>query len=485
VVESSNSLVLRGDPDAIARVLPLISELDRRAESSDDVRVVRLQHANAEQLLPVLQQLVGAPVTAPSPPTSGSTGGERRNPSRGPQTGQAAAAPAPPASGAPAGSGGPRANIARYPGTNALVIAAEPDVQRLLTEVIRQLDVRREQVLVEAIVVEVSDNAARQLGVQFILAGRDGNVPFAATNYSNTAPNILTLAGALAGGDAFGEDSGVVEGLRDAAVRSLLGANGLIGGFAGEINDDALFGFVLNAVRRDDASNILSTPSIMTLDNEEATILVGQEVPITTGEVLGDNNANPFRTTQRQNVGVQLEVKPQINAGGGITLFLRQEVSSVNGASSAAFEEVVLDKREIETTVLVDDGDIIVLGGLLDQSERTSTQKVPFLGDLPVVGNLFRSTGRERAKRNLMVFIRPTIVRSTRDAQAVTAPRYDYVRRDQIGASREGVSSLDELIDQYMRTTPPQPPGPAPAPPPVAPAGVTSVPLPPPPGAAR
>lgn len=439
-VDSSNSVVLRGEPALVRSTIEMIEDLDRRAASNDDVRVVRLQHANAEKLLPVLQQLVGQ---APSAPAS-----------------QAAAQGAAPAAAAaippsPAQPGNRRANIAWFEGANALVISADPETQRVLADVVRQLDTRREQVLVEAIVVEISDDTAKNLGVQFLLAGeKRSNVPFIATNYSNAAPNALAVAGALGGEKLLPKDSDALDALRNTAVSSLLGANGVLLGLGGE-QGNALFGVILNAVKSDASSNILSTPSVLTLDNEPAKLLVGQEIPITTGEVLADSNTNPFRTVQRQDVGVQLEVKPQINAGGAITLLLRQEVSSVAGPVSAGFNELVLNKREITTTVLVDDGDIVVLGGLLDQNERASVEKVPGLGDLPVLGHLFRSNAIERNKRNLMVFIRPTIIRNPADAQAVTAPRYDYMRQQEINARGDGISALEEAVRNYLRAEPP------------------------------
>jgi general secretion pathway protein D len=269
----------------------------------------------------------------------------------------------------------------------------------------------------------------------------------------------LALTGAIAGGNAVPPNDNNLAALRAAAIASLIGTNGALAGGAGTSNG-LLFGMIVNAVKSDAASNLLSTPSVMTLDNESASLLVGQEVPITTGEVLGIANTNPFRTVQRQDVGVQLEVKPQINADGAITLVLRQEVSSVAGPVSAGFNELILNKREIQTTVLVDDGDIIVLGGLLDQNERLQVDRVPGLGDIPVVGALFRSNTVERNKRNLMVFIRPTIVRNTADAQNVTAPRYDYIRDLQIGGRPGARSSLDDAVQNYLRANPPVPAAP-------------------------
>ena len=429
------------------------------------MRVVFLEHADAEQLLPVLQQMTGQI----SRPLDGAVSA--------PVEGDGAA----PASAATPGA---RANIARFPGANALVISAAPETQRMLSEVIRQLDTRRQQVLVEAIVVEVSDDAARALGVQWALAGRDGN-PLFATNYSNTSPAILPILGAVAGERELDEDDPLLEDLRGAALNSLLGANGVIGMGGGTIGSDGLFGAILNAVRSDEGSNLLSTPSLMTLDNEEATILVGQEVPVVVGEVLGSNNTNPFRTTQRQDIGVKLEVRPQINAGGAITLFLRQEVSSINGLLTSGASDLVLDKREIETTVLVDDGQIAVLGGLLDQNERLSVESVPGLGDIPVIGALFRSTARERGQTNLMVFIRPTIIRSPGDAARVGAERWDYMRGRQIERDPTVEPSLDMLIRDYMggyRPAAPVSGGDVISPAGMTPGPVEGAPLPPPEG---
>lgn len=438
VVESSNSLILRGEPDAVRPLLDVIADLDKRAETSGDVRVINLQHADAGQLVPVLQQMVGQ--------TPSRTGTD--------DAPAGAAAPAADSQATTAGGAGRRANIARYPGANAIVIAADPDTQRVLGEVIRQLDTRRRQVLVEAIVVELSDNAAKQLGVQFALAGQNGSsIPFSATNYSNAAPNLLALAGAAAGEDALPEDSPALAALRQTALESVLGARGMITGGYGR-SGDALFGFIINAVKADTTSNLLSTPSVMTLDNQEATILVGQEIPITTGEVLGDSNSNPFRTVQRQDVGIQLEVRPQINAGGAVTLHLRQEVSSIAGPVSEDFNELILDKREIETTVAVDDGAIVVLGGLLDRNERLTIERTPVLGDVPVLGNLFKSTGRQKVQRNLMVFIRPTVIDSAAAAQALTGPRYAYIRDRELAHTGATQSELDALVRDYMRAEP-------------------------------
>jgi general secretion pathway protein D len=452
VVDSSNSLILRGDAEAVRPLVALAADLDKRAETAGDVRVVNLQHANAEQLVPVLQQLVGQAVAGGATTTATRTGSTRTGLTRP----AAAAAQAEPA--AAAGASGPtRANIARYSGANAIVIAADPETQRMLAEVIRQLDVRRQQVLVEAIVVEVSDETAKRLGVQFALAGINGSsIPFATTGYSNTGPNLTAIMGAAAGENKLPSDSPLLAQLRAAAAQSLLGTNGLITGGGGQIGDDALFGFVVNAVKSDSGSNLLSTPSVMTLDNQPATILVGQEVPVTTGEVLGDNNANPFRTTARQNIGVQLEVTPQVNSGGAITLALRQEVSSISGALSTQVGDLVINKREIETTVNVDDGEIVVLGGLLGQDERGSVEKTPLLGDIPGLGNLFKGTARQRTKTNLVIFIRPRIVRDAASARHVTAPRYEQIVAEQQRRNPARQSELERVVREYLQAEPPR-----------------------------
>ena len=485
-VDSSNSIAIRGDASTVARLAAMAEELDQRAATGTEIRVIFLQHADAAQLLPVLQQLLGQPVTQPPAAPGLSRRDETRSSSTRMGGGQATtttttAAPAPAGGDTAAPTGlsifGPRgAVVTRFQGANALVIAASTDVQRQLGEVIRQLDTRREQVLVEAIIVEISDNAAKKLGVQLLLAGLGGsNIPFAVTNYSNASPNLLTVGGAIAAerlrtttttvnGQVVTttQNSPVADALQEAAVNSVLGATGGIAGLAIR-SGNALFGAIVNAVKSDSKSNILSTPSIMTLDNQEARILVGQEIPITTGEALSPNFDNQFRTVDRENVGITLEVLPQINAGGSIKLNLRQEVSSIAGPVSGRSADLILNKREIETVITVDDGEIVGIGGLLDDNERRTIEAIPFLGDLPLVGNLFRSKSRSRAKTNLMVFIRPTILRSPEDARTMTERRYGYIRGMQYRQNPDEEPTIDELVREYMGMVPPDP---APPPPP-------------------
>ena len=466
-IDSSNSVAIRGDSGTVARLAQMARDLDRQAASGTEIRVYWLEHADAEKLLPVLQQLVGqstgSAVTASVPAAANGAA-------------QAASAPVVASGGGSSGSGistrGP-AIVTRYEGANAIIVAANSDVQRMLGETVRQLDTRREQVLVEAIIVEISDTAARKLGVQFLIGST--KTGFAATNYSNASPNLLTLAGAVAANDLGTTTTTVVapdgtrtttetrqngdlsNTLQQAAVDSLMNATGGFGGVATQIGRNGIFGAIINAVRSDTDSNILSTPSVMTLDNQKASILVGQQVPITTGEALSQNFDNQFRTVQRQDVGIKLEVKPQINTGGAIKLFLKQEVSSVAGPVSNNNSDLIINKREIETTVTVDDGEILALGGLLDDNERKTIERIPLLSDIPGLGELFKSRSKSRSKTNLMVFIRPTILRSKEDAQRLTQQRYGYVRDMQLARNPEAEPSIDELVRDYMGATPPAP----------------------------
>ena len=466
-IDSANGLALRGSAPAVAQYIRLARELDGQAAGGSDIRVYFLEHADAEAMLPVIQQLLGQPVTiqtdAPAFITTQSEEGTGAGPA--PQ-------PAPPQTTTTTGNStngiarfGP-AVVTRYTGTNAIIVAANPSVQRQIGEIIRQLDTRREQVLVEAIIVEIGDSAARQLSTQFLLAG--DNTPIIGTTYSNAQPNILAIGGAVAnyelGRQNSVSDNGVVtttvdsplgSGVTEAAVQSALATRGGIAGGVINLAGNALFGAIINAVEADTESNLLSTPSIMTLDNQEANLLVGQEVPITTGEALSSNFDNAFRTVQRQNVGIQLDVKPQVNSSGSIKLFIRQEVSSVAGPVANGSSDLVLNKREFKNVITVDDGEIVAIGGLLDDNERNTIEKIPLLGDIPVLGELFKSRSRSRNKTNLMVFIRPSIIRDRADAQAMTARRYDYMRAAQWANNPRVEPSLDSLVRDYLGTVPP------------------------------
>jgi general secretion pathway protein D len=466
-IDSSNAIALRGDPTSVARFAEMAKQLDARAQSGSEIRVYRLEHANAETLLETVQSLIG-----------GQSGGSRG--SDMPSVAAPANGGAPAASSAPivATSIGGSTNgiggrgpiiVTRYEGTNALIVAANPDVQRSLGELIRQLDTRPEQVLVEAIVVEIGNEAAKKLGVQFLIGGKDA--PFAATNYSNASPNILTIAGAVGAEEltrttttvngnttTTGTSSALGDSLQEAAAASILSATGGFGGVVLDIGKNAIFGTIINAIAADTESNLLATPHIVTLNNQKAKFLVGQEVPVSTGEQLSANFENAFRTVQRQEVGIKLEVTPQVNAQGDVKLFLKQEVSSVAGPVSSRSNDLVLNKREFETTLTVGDGQLLAIGGLLNDDERRTIERIPLLSDIPLIGELFKSRSRSRSKTNLMVFIRPTILRSRQDGDRLTARRYDYVRDMQRVRNPDLEPSIDELLRDYMGATPPTEP---------------------------
>ena len=480
--ESSNSIGLRGDPSAVARFAAMARDLDMRAESGAEIRVYTLQHADAGTLMPTIQALIGGDQSAGSQPSQlpQNTPAQSAPPARpaagagnNGNAGSAVAPVQPPVNSGPiavSSNGGGIAKrgpvvVTRYAGVNALIIAANPDVQRQLGELIRQIDSRPAQVVIEAIVVEIGTDAAKKIGVQFLFAGK--NAPFAATSYSNAQPNILTLAGAAAAEQLSRQTttvngtttvttstSALGSGLQEAAAASILGATGGLGGFAIQSGGN-IFGAIINAVESDTQSNLLATPQITTLNNKKANFLVGQEIPVTTGEALSDNFDNAFRTVQRQEVGIKLEVTPQVNDNGEVTMYINQEVSSVAGPVSSRSSDLIVNKRQFNTTLVAQDGQIMVIGGLLNDDERRTIEKIPFLGDLPVIGNLFKSKSRARSKTNLVVFIRPTVLRTNADGQLVTAQRYNYARGLQLQRNPDQEPSLDELLRDYMGTTPP------------------------------
>ncbi len=413
--QTSNSVIIRGDAPTVARAVQVATELDAAEPTRDNIRVISLNNATAEEIAPVLESLAA-------------TMADQRG---------------------PAENAAPPATIAAHIESNSLVISATPDTLLAMERVVDALDQRRAQVLVEAIIVEMSDDTARELGVQFLLSGTgDSSTPFASTNFSRSAPNLLALAGAIIDPDIGGGDGG--NQFTNAAINSLLGVNGSVLGIGGQ-DGDTLFGAIINAVEQDTNSRVLSKPFNMTLDNGTSSLLVGQDVPLTSGEVLGNDNSNPFRTVQREQVGVKLEVTPRISSDSTIRLDIYQEVSSVDDFIGGGFSpDIILNTREFRTSLLADDGEIIVLGGLIEQTDSTVNSKVPFLGDIPVAGNLFKSEGRSNTRTNLMIFIKPTIVRSRGDAQNVTARNYNYIRAQELLRAQEGEITLDTFLDEVL-----------------------------------
>ena len=323
--QNGNSIVIRGDDVTVDRALKVIEQLDATDRVEDTLRVISLKNADASEIVPILEKVAGAMAFRRA-----ETGGDVT-----PST------------------------IAFHSPTNSIVINAPSETLLTLERVIQDLDKRRAQVLVEAIIVEMSDDLARELGVQFLLSGTgNSTIPFVSTNYSRSAPNLLSLAGALSSDETISSE------FVSSAVSSLLGLSGLSVGAGGQ-SGDTLFGAILTAVESDTNSRVLSKPFNMTLDNGTSSLLVGQEVPIITGSVLGSDNANPYQTVDRKEIGVRLDVTPRISSDDAVRLQIHQEVSSIAGAISTATSDLIFNKREITTDVLADSGEIIVIGGLI------------------------------------------------------------------------------------------------------------------------
>lgn len=405
-IPAANALILEGTAEDVARLRPVIKTMDQGSLAPRGaVSVIPLRFADGQALVELLINLL------PSYSVEGK----------------------------------PNPTVAYEAFSNTLVISADGETQIALESIVRRLDVRRPQVLVEAIIVEISDTAAKELGVQFALGGINGSsVPLLSTSFGDGS-NMLALAGALAG-DNLGLSDTTQSALETAALSSITGLSGGSVGIGG-VEGDTVFSAIINALETDEDSNVLSTPFVTTLDNVPATFLVGQEIPITTGESLGTDGINVFRTFERQEVGIKLNVLPQISEGDVVRLEIAQEVSSIAGAITSLSSDFVTNKREIETTVLANNGEIIVLGGLVQDDEQITIEKVPVLGDMPVVGSLFRNKGTSRVKTNLMVFLRPTIIRNAEDARPLTQDRLNQMRReDRLQSGRE-VSKIDAVID--------------------------------------
>lgn len=424
---TGNAIVLKGNETVVARAVRVATELDQTDPVRDNLRVIPLVNSDSVDIVPILEKLAA-------------TMAAQQTPREGAQT---------------------AATIAHHEPTNSLVISAPPDILVAMERVVESLDTRRAQVLVEAIIVEISDDTARELGVQFLLSGAgESSVPFLSTNFSRSAPNLLGLAGALATANSGGTSSGsagsaVSTSLSNSAVTSLLGLSGISVGGGGRDGDN-LFGAILTAVEADTNSRVLSKPFNMTLDNGTSQLVVGQEIPITTGEVLGASNTNPFRTVQREQVGIKLEVTPRISSDDTVRLDIYQEVSSIFGSVNNASNELITNTREITTSVIADDQEIVVIGGLIEQTDTEVSEKVPVLGDLPVLGNLFRSKGTQLERTNLMVFIRPTIIRTREEARDVTARNYRYIRAEALLRDEDGRdSSIDDFISGVLGALPP------------------------------
>lgn len=428
VVERLTEVIQRVDHagNRTEEVIPLdnasASEIARVLESltknSGNSQVFYLKYSKAEDLVDVLKQVSGT-LTAAKEEAEGTVG-----------------------------SGREVVSIAASKHSNALIVTAPQDIMQSLQSVIEQLDIRRAQVHVEALIVEVAEGSNINFGVQW--GSKDaGLMQFA----NGTQIPIGTLGAAISAakpqkGSTVISENGATTINPDtngdlSTLAQLL--SGFSGTAVGVVKGDWMA--LVQAVKNDSSSNVLSTPSITTLDNQEAFFMVGQDVPVLTGSTVGSNNSNPFNTVERKKVGIMLKVTPQINEGNAVQMVIEQEVSKVEGQTSL---DVVFGERKLKTTVLANDGELIVLGGLMDDQAGESVAKVPLLGDIPLIGNLFKSTADKKEKRNLMVFIRPTILRDGMAADGVSQRKYNYMRAEQIYRDEQGLSLMPHTAQPIL-----------------------------------
>ncbi|QIY10600.1 type II secretion system secretin GspD [Plesiomonas shigelloides] len=416
--ERTNSLVISGDPAIRDKMKRLIRQLDSEMERSGNSQVFYLKYSKAEDLVEVLNQVSGSLKAAQG---EGQAGVRSRQ---------------------------DVVSIAASKTSNALIVTAPQDIMRSLESVITQLDVRRAQVHVEALIVEVAEGNNINFGVQW--ASKDAGL----MQFSNgTQIPIGSLVGTLSkaqpqkGSTIISENGATTinpdkEGDLSALTQLLAGYSGTA---VGVVKGDWMA--LVQAVKADSSSNVLSTPSITTLDNQEAFFMVGQDVPVLTGSTTGSDNKNPYNTVERKKVGIMLKVTPQINEGNAVQLVIEQEVSKVEGQTNL---DVVFGERKLKTTVLADDGELIVLGGLIDDQAGESVAKVPLLGDIPLLGHLFKSTANKKEKRNLMVFIRPTILRNGLAADGISQRKYNYIRAEQIYRDEQGLSLMPQTAQPIL-----------------------------------
>ncbi len=417
----SNALIVRAPTNAQAtQARSLILQLDQPAMSNHSVNgeagniwVVHLKNADATRMATTLRAAMAANQVNSGSGTPGMSVSVGNNTQAGgaPQV-QVTATSALQGSGSPS-TGGP---IQADPSTNSLIITSSEPEYRQLRAVIEKLDTRRAQIYVESLIVEVSANKAAELGVQWQSPlSQGGRVGLLGTNFGK-AGNILGMSAELANNTLPSAKAGINLG----ALATFRGT--------------PILGFVANFLQTTGDANVLSTPNLITLDNEEARIMIGKNVPFVTGQYTNNNanSVNPFQTIERKDVGLTLRVKPQISENGAVRMQIYQEVSNVDPASYTSATGLITNKRSIESNVVVDDSQIIVLGGLLSDEYANGQEKVPLLGDIPVVGSLFKNENRSRQKMNLMVFLRPVIVRDARDSESLSLDRYDMMRVSQL-----------------------------------------------------
>ncbi|MFC4158899.1 type II secretion system secretin GspD [Chitinimonas lacunae] len=459
----ANTLLVRGDNTAhLAQIRKIAETLDRQGQSGGNIHVVYLKNADATRLAPTLKAIItGQDVPQPS---SGATPGNTT-----PATPQPQISPSSAGLGLGAAQSTPGVAIQADATTNSLIITAPDHIYNNLRAVIDKLDARRAQVYVEAMIAEVSINKAGEFGIQWLVGGGDGDKwsvgSASVLGSKESGSNILDIAKGIATNNPT-----LPQGFTIGVLNGVLGKDS---------TNKPNLGLLATAIETNGGGNVLSTPNILTLDNEEAKIIVGQNVPFITGtQPSTGNNQNPFTTVERKDVGIQLKVKPQVSEGGAITLTVFQEVSSVDTRSNinTGNAGLITKKRSIESKVLVDDGQIIVLGGLIENDVSNGESKVPLLGDIPVLGNLFRYESRGDKRTNLMVFLRPVVLRDGQAAEALTNERYQMLQTMQREYRRDRNLMLPELpevalpgLDGRRRKSPPAPLPPTPVTQPPAP----------------
>ena len=395
---ASNSVIVSANTITTNIIKETLQQLDADAISEGSVAVIYLKYANAEEVAGIVSSIASRFISSDSE----------------------------------------KPIVTYHAPTNSVVVSSDESNIAIMRNLISKLDIRRAQVLVEAIVVELSETAARSLGVETIFAGaEDGEIPIGITRFQNgTGPDLLGLTGSAI-------ESGDNANFSTIAANSLLNSQGIIAGIGRISEDDDSMIAIINAIDADKNSNILTTTSLLAMDNEEASTVIGQEIPITTGESLGSSNTNPFRTTSREEVGIKLSVKPQINEGNSVILEIKQEVSGVAGPLTGT-TDLITNKRTIETTVLVDNNQIIVLGGLIDEDIQEDIQRVPVLGSIPVLGKLFQSSSESTVRKNLMVFLRPKILVDSESVSQISTEKYNFIKAEQLLKQKSKLIDLTE-----------------------------------------
>lgn len=407
--EATNQIILSADRQLLQRMKSLVLQMDAERKSNGNINVFYLHYAKAEDLKKVLDGVGKMLMSSSKASKSGASGDY---------------------------------SIEVHEQTNALVVTARPDMMQAMESVIERLDIRRAQVMVEAIIVEVADGDG--INLSFQLANENGTSMMQFQDGSSVPIGEILMGMKEAEGEKGSTvwdpetDKYITNPDTNGDYTALAAALAKVSGAAFSVTSGD-WTALLQAVTTSSQSNVLATPSLLTLDNEEASFIVGDEVPTLTGSTPSSGNDNPYQTIERKEVGIKLTVTPQINAGDAVKLTIEQEVSNVNGRTPV---DVTFSTRKVKTSVMVKTGDTVVIGGLLDENVQESVSKVPLLGDIPILGHLFRSTSSKKVKKNLMVFLRPTIIRDDMTMNAISGQKYELMRAHQLDKQAQGISLM-------------------------------------------